>query len=81
MTGLEKGFNDRALQRNIVIHGADYIGDDWLANAGSMGRSFGCPALPRKESKQIINLLKNGSCIFIYHPSPGYLHGSKLLND
>jgi hypothetical protein len=81
MQGLEKGYNDKALQRNIVIHGADYIGESWLKNGNFMGRSYGCPALPRKESSEIINTVKNGSCIFIYHPSPGYLHGSKLLND
>lgn len=81
MLGLEKGFNDKALQRNIVVHGADYIGESWLKNGNFMGRSFGCPALPRNESSRIINMIKDGTCIFIYHPSPAYLHGSKLLND
>jgi hypothetical protein len=81
MEGLEKGFNDKALQRNIVVHGAEYIGESWLKNGDFMGRSYGCPALPKKESSRIIELIKNGSCIFIYHPSTKYLLGSKLLND
>ena len=81
MTGLEKGYNDKAMRRGIVIHGADYIGEKWLQNGKFMGRSYGCPALPKKESEHIINMIKNGSCIFIYHPSPSYLRGSKILND
>jgi hypothetical protein len=81
MAGLEKGYNDKAMRRRIVVHGADYIGEKWLQNGKPMGRSYGCPALPKKESEEIINMIKNGSCIFIYHPSPGYLRGSKILND
>jgi len=81
MAGLEKGYNDKAMRRRIVVHGADYIGEKWVQNGKLMGRSFGCPALPKNESEQIINTIKNGSCIFIYHPSPGYLRGSKILND
>ena len=80
VAGLEKGYNDKALQRNIVIHGADYIGDKRLGRSNYMGRSYGCPAIPRKECNQVINMIKDGSCIFIYHPSKNYLHGSKILN-
>jgi L,D-transpeptidase catalytic domain len=72
--GLEPGFNDKAFQRAIVIHGAPYIGD------GCTGRSYGCPAVPQKESKKIINTIKNGTCLFIYHPEKKYLKGSKILN-
>jgi hypothetical protein len=80
VAGLEEGYNDKALQRNIVIHGADYIGDKRLRRNNYMGRSYGCPAIPRKECSQVINMIKNGSCIFIYHPSTNYLHRSKILN-
>lgn len=80
MKGLEPGFNDKAFQRAIVIHGADYIGDDRLHTNSYMGRSYGCPALPQNESSVIINTIKNGSCFFIYHPSRNYLLRSKLLN-
>lgn len=74
MDGLEPGFNDRAYRRAIVIHGASYIGE------GSTGRSFGCPAVPKTESKAIINTIKDGTCVFIYHPEKKYLKGSKILN-
>ena len=49
--GIEKGFNDKAGRRRIVVHGADYIGDEWLQENNYMGRSFGCPAIPGNESK------------------------------
>ena len=81
LDGLEKGYNDKAMARAIVVHGADYIEEEWLARNNTMGRSFGCPALPRDESKEIIKLISNGSCLFIYHPSRNYLNYSKLLND
>jgi hypothetical protein len=75
MEGMEPGFNDKAYRRSIVLHGASYIGN------GSTGRSYGCPAVPKYESKRIINTIKNGTCLFIYHPDKKYLQGSKILND
>ncbi len=81
MQGIEKGHNDKALHRNIVIHGADYIEEDWLKRNNSMGRSFGCPALPEEESSAIIDKIKTGTCLFVYHPTNSYLKSSKLLND
>jgi L,D-transpeptidase catalytic domain len=80
VAGLEEGYNDKALKRNIVIHGADYIGDKRVRGGKYMGRSYGCPAIPRKECNQVINTIKDGSCIFIYHPTKNYLLGSKILN-
>lgn len=78
--GVDPGYNDKALERSIVIHGAAYV-DEARAKAGIfMGRSWGCPAVPQKESKDIITTIKNGTCLFIYHPSGNYLHGSKILN-
>lgn len=80
ITGLEAGYNDKADRRSIVVHGADYIGDSWLKKSTYMGRSYGCPAIPEKESDYLINTIKNGSCLFIYHPSKNYLKKSKILN-
>lgn len=80
MKGLEPGYNDKAYRRRVVVHGADYIGDPWLEKNNYMGRSYGCPAIPDNESNFLINTIKNGSCIFIYHPSKTYLKGSKILN-
>jgi hypothetical protein len=80
MRGLEPGYNDKAGRRRVVVHGADYIGEPWLEKNNYMGRSYGCPAIPENESNFLINTIKNGSCIFIYHPSKKYLKGSKILN-
>lgn len=78
--GLEPGYNDKAYKRAIVVHGANYIEETWMKQSNSMGRSFGCPAIPKKESSTVINTIKNGTCLFIYHPSKKYLRGSKILN-
>ncbi|MGQ0740062.1 MAG: murein L,D-transpeptidase catalytic domain family protein [Bacteroidota bacterium] len=80
MNGVDPGFNDKAMERTIVMHGAAYV-DAARAKAGMyMGRSWGCPAVPQKESAKIITTIKNGTCLFIYHPSRNYLHTSKILN-
>jgi hypothetical protein len=79
LDGLEPGFNDNASKRAVVIHGAGYIGENQL-HSQIMGRSFGCPAVPKDEAPKIIDLIKDGTCLFIYHPSASYLHGSKILN-
>ena len=79
LDGMERGFNDRAMERAIVVHGANYIGSHRVKSAYN-GRSFGCPAVPQAQSKKVINWIKNGSVLFVYHPSNKYLHGSKLLN-
>ena len=78
--GVEEGYNDKAGRRRIVVHGANYLGNAWLEQNNYMGRSYGCPAIPDKESDYLINTIKKGSCLFIYHPSKNYLKGSKILN-
>ena len=78
LSGQDRGFNDRAESRAIVVHGASYIGDEWLG--GKMGRSFGCPAVPARIAAKVIDLIKNGTCLFVYHPLKSYLHGSNVLN-
>jgi|KBSMisStandDraft_5_1062788.scaffolds.fasta_scaffold03066_2 hypothetical protein len=80
MHGLEKGFNDKADRRNIVIHGSKYLGEDYLKSNRFSGRSFGCPAVPKDDVQELIEDLKGGSCFFIYHPTKKYLNESKLLN-
>lgn len=79
LAGLEPGYNDKAESRAVVVHGAPYIGDNRLQSE-YMGRSFGCPAVPQAQAPKVINLIKDGTCLFIYHPSASYLHGSKILN-
>ncbi|HVZ55745.1 MAG TPA: murein L,D-transpeptidase catalytic domain family protein [Chitinophagaceae bacterium] len=78
--GVDRGFNDRAGARNIVVHGSDYVGEDFLETNQFLGRSFGCPAVPREETETVINTIKGGTCFFIYHPTKKYLAHSKILN-
>jgi hypothetical protein len=78
--GLEKGINDNAEKRAVVIHGAEYLGEGYLNGNDFSGRSWGCPAVPSQFSSQIINTIKDGSVLFIYHPSQQYLNRSPILN-
>jgi len=78
--GLEKGFNDKADERNIVVHGSKYVGSDFLKSNRFNGRSFGCPAVPAAQTSKVIENIKNGSCLFIYYPTKTYLTKSKILN-
>ena len=77
--GLEQGFNDNAENRSIVVHGANYV-NAGRVQSNYMGRSQGCPALPTTEYKKVINVIKNGSALFIYSENPNYLNNSKVLN-
>jgi L,D-transpeptidase catalytic domain len=78
--GLEKGYNDLAAKRHIVLHGSDYITPQYLKDNGEMGRSLGCAAMPNVMSPKIIKTIKNGSCLFIYHPTAKYLTHSNVIN-
>ena len=78
--GVEKGFNDKAHARGIVIHGANYVSERVLHKYGFMGTTFGCPAVPENMAPQIIPVLKNGTCFFIYYPSKRYLLSSRMIN-
>jgi len=78
--GVEKGFNNMAHERKIVIHGANYVSERILHKYGVMGTTFGCPAIPTEMASAIIPVLKNGTCFFIYYPSKRYLSRSRILN-
>ena len=78
LDGLEKGINDNAKQRGIVIHGANYVSERIANGKGVIGRSWGCPAVSKKLSKEIINLLKGGSLLYIYADDEVYKENSIL---
>jgi len=81
LKGCEKGFNDNAYRRGIVMHGADYVSENFIKTNGFLGRSHGCPAVPTGLNKKIIDVIKGGSCMFIYFPNEKYLCGSPLLEE
>lgn len=69
LDGLERGVNDNARARAVVMHGADYVNQSFIKNHSRLGRSLGCPAIPMNMTKEIINVIKDKSCLYIYHPS------------
>lgn len=81
LVGMEKGINDNAYKRDIVLHGADYVNEDLIHAQGYIGRSQGCPAVPEKQHKKIIDKIKNGTCFFIYAEDRNYLRRSALLQS
>lgn len=80
INGVEKGFNDNAVKRAIIIHAADYATENFIKKYGRLGRSLGCPALPPELNKPIIETIKGGTCLFIYNPDIDYICSSSLLN-
>lgn len=79
LQGMETGINDLALARAIVMHGANYANENVIDTKGFIGRSYGCPAVPQKVNRKIIDRIKNGNVVFLYYPDPSYLKNSKLL--
>lgn len=79
LDGLEKGFNDQARNRAIVIHGADYAKEEFAKSVGRLGRSLGCPALPSELSAKAIDLIKDGSLLFIFGKDANYIEKSGLI--
>jgi hypothetical protein len=81
LQGEDKGFNDNAMSRAIVMHNASYVDESLIRSQGYIGRSLGCPAIPEKLHKPIIEKIKNGSCLFLYSPDKNYTSRSKILNS
>lgn len=78
--GKDKGFNHLAYKRNIVVHGADYVNNDFIAGNKRLGRSWGCPAVSSDISDTVIDIIKGGTCMFIYYPQKKYIQTSYWLN-
>lgn len=79
LIGMEKGINDQAMKRGIVIHSADYASETFALQQGYLGRSQGCPAIPEDVHKALIETIENRSCLFIYSPVKLYSKQSKLI--
>ncbi len=81
LEGEEDGINSNAMERGIVMHAANYVDEKLAHLQGYIGRSLGCPAIPVKLHKKIIQSIRNGSCLFIYSPDQNYLLSSKMLQQ
>lgn len=79
LKGVEKGINDLAYKRAIVVHGAKYVSESWINHQGYLGRSHGCPALPEDINDWVVDLIQGGSCLYVYAPKPGYQQKSRFL--
>lgn len=81
LLGEEHGINDNAFKRGIVMHCASYVDENIIEKQGFIGRSQGCPALPGNIYKDVIDRIKEGSCLFIYSPDKYYAAHSRLLRE
>ncbi len=81
LRGLDKGFNDRAYERAIVMHGAPYVNDEIARTNGRLGRSWGCPALREGVARAVIDRVKGTGLVFAYYPDSAWLKSSKYLGD
>ena len=79
LQGLEKGFNDNAYNRRVVMHGAWYVEPSFIKQSGRAGRSWGCPSIAQSLAKPVINAIKGGSVIFAYYPDRNYLAHSNFV--
>ena len=80
LNGMDNGFNSAALNRGIVVHAAEYVSKDFAQSQQRIGRSWGCPAINPKLAQPIINVIKGGTCLFVYYPQRQYLASSYWLN-
>lgn len=79
LRGLEKGVNDQALSRAIVMHGAPYVSKAAIRALGRLGRSWGCPAVRTEVARKMIDTLRGGSAVFAYYPEKSWLSTSAFL--
>ncbi len=79
LRGLDAGFNDHAIERAIVMHGADYVSEGVIKGQGRLGRSLGCPAVRREVAAPLIDTIRDGSLVFAYFPLAEWLRSSSYL--
>ena len=79
LDGLDKGYNDRARERAIVMHGAPYVSEAFVKANGRLGRSWGCPAVSDVVARELIDRVKGGGLVFAYYPDAEWLKTSKYL--
>jgi hypothetical protein len=73
LDGVSDGFNDNALARKVVAHGAPYV------TATKAGRSEGCPAMDQARAQRLLPKLANGGMVFLFAPDSKWLAGDPWL--
>lgn len=81
LEGLEEGINDKARERSIVMHAAEYATAQFAKEHGRLGRSLGCPAIPPDQHEEVIRKLSGGSCVFIYGSDEKYGENSAVIGS
>ena len=81
LDGLERGINDKAKERAIVMHGATYADPSTIRSCGRLGRCLGCPALPLAVSKKIIDTIKGGTLLYIHGDDKTYASRSTFIKQ
>lgn len=79
LDGLDRGFNDNARARAIVIHGAPYVSGVFASAHGRIGRSWGCPAVGEAVARSLIDRIKGGGLVFAYYPDREWLKTSRYV--
>lgn len=80
LIGMEPRYNSNVYNRGVVMHGSAYVNEARADDGINMGRSWGCPSVPQALSREIINLLQGGSCLFVYANDNGYTRSSDIVN-
>lgn len=81
LKGLDEGFNHRARERAIVMHGAPYVSEEFVKQNGRLGRSWGCPALREGVAREVIDRVRGSGILFAYYPNQDWLESSRYLRD
>jgi len=78
LDGMDKGYNENARMRSIVVHGAPYVSQGTINQLGRLGRSHGCPAVAPELVDEVINTIGGKTVIFINGSNQAY--SSTFLN-
>jgi len=79
LDGMDRGFNNKARERAIVIHGASYVSAQAIQRLDRLGLSYGCPAVPMALSNKVIDIIRDRTVLYIHANSPAY--HSVFLNE
>jgi hypothetical protein len=74
LEGESRGFNDKAMARGVVAHGAPYV------TPTRAGRSQGCPAMELARAQRLLPKLANGGVVFLFAPNANWMSSDPWLN-